>query len=77
MATDPKAQKKTGNFIRFTTIAFQMIGAIGFFSWLGYFLDQKADSKNPWWTICLSLFGVVISIYLVIREVIKMSKDNE
>lgn len=74
---DQPSSKRSGNFIRFTSLAFQMIGTIGFFSWLGYFLDQKADSKNPWWTICLSLFGVFVSIYLVIREVIKMSKDNE
>lgn len=74
---DQPSSKRSGNLIRFTSLAFQMIGTIGFFSWLGYFLDQKADSKNPWWTICLSLFGVFISIYLVIREVIKMSKDNE
>ena len=74
---DQPSSKRSGNFIRFTSLAFQMIGTIGFFSWLGYYLDQKYNSKTPWWTICLSLFGVFISIYLVIREVIKMSKDNE
>jgi F0F1-type ATP synthase assembly protein I len=54
-----------------------MIGAIGFFSWLGYYLDQKYKSKTPWWTIGLSLFGVFISLYVVIREVLKMNQDNE
>jgi F0F1-type ATP synthase assembly protein I len=76
MANNPKV-KKPGNFIRFTTLAFQMIGAIGFFSWLGYYLDDKYNSKTPWWTIGLSLFGVFISLYVVIREVLKMNQTNE
>jgi F0F1-type ATP synthase assembly protein I len=52
-----------------------MIGAIGFFSWLGYYLDQKYASKTPWWTIGFSLFGVLISLYVVIREVLKMNNE--
>ena len=76
MANNPKV-KKPGNFIRFTTLAFQMIGAIGFFSWLGYYLDDKYNSNTPWWTIGLSLFGVFISLYVVIREVLKMNQTNE
>ncbi len=75
MTNNPK--KNPGNFIRFTALAFQMIGAIGFFSWLGYYLDDKYNSKTPWWTIGLSLFGVFISLYVVIREVLKMNQSNE
>jgi len=76
MTNNPKG-KNPGNFIRFTMLAFQMIGAIGFFSWLGYYLDDKYNSKTPWWTIGLSLFGVFISLYVVIREVLKMNQSNE
>jgi F0F1-type ATP synthase assembly protein I len=77
MPKDSNSKNSKGNFIRFTSLAFQMIGAIGFFSWLGYYLDQKFKSKTPWWTIGLSLFGVFISLYVVIREVLKMNQDNE
>jgi ATP synthase protein I len=77
MPKDSNSSNSQGNFIRFTSLAFQMIGAIGFFSWLGYYLDQKYKSKTPWWTIGLSLFGVFISLYVVIREVLKMNQDNE
>ncbi len=76
MTNNPKG-KNPGNFIRFTTLVFQMIGAIGFFSWLGYYLDDKYNSQTPWWTIGLSLFGVFISLYVVIREVLKMNQSNE
>ena len=50
MPKDSNSSNSQGNFIRFTSLAFQMIGAIGFFSWLGYYLDQKYKSKTPWWT---------------------------
>jgi ATP synthase protein I len=75
MTNESNSGKKPGNYIRFTSLAFQMIGAIGFFSWLGYYLDQKYASKTPWWTIGLSLFGVFISLYVVIREVLKMKNE--
>ena len=77
MPKDSNSKNSQGNFIRFTSLAFQMIGAIGFFSWLGYYLDQKYKSKTPWWTIGLSLFGVFISLYIVIRDVLKMNQNNE
>jgi len=77
MPKDSNSKNSQGNFIRFTSLAFQMIGSIGFFSWLGYYLDQKYKSKTPWWTIGFSLFGVFISLYVVIREVLKMNQDNE
>ena len=46
-----------------------MGGIIAFFTWLGTFLDKKQVNETPVWTICLSLFGVAGSLYLVIREV--------
>jgi F0F1-type ATP synthase assembly protein I len=50
---------------------------IAFFTWLGFYLDKKYNSKTPWWTIGLSLFGVVSSLYLVIKEVMSMGKNEE
>jgi ATP synthase protein I len=76
MAQNSNSKKKSLNFLRFTSLAFQMIGAIGFFSWLGYYLDQKYASKTPWWTIGFSLFGVFISLYVVIREVLKINQNE-
>jgi F0F1-type ATP synthase assembly protein I len=50
---------------------------IALFSWLGTYLDKKFLSKTPWWTIGLSLFGVFASLYLVIKEVINLNKEDE
>ena len=37
----------------------------------GQYLDDYLELKNPWGTIVLSLLGVFISLYIVIKEVIK------
>jgi len=50
---------------------------IALFTWLGTYLDVRYNSKTPWWTIGLSLFGVLTSLVIVIREVIKMGNEDE
>jgi F0F1-type ATP synthase assembly protein I len=54
-----------------------MAGIIAFFTWLGNYFDAKYLNTIPWWTIGLSLFGVITSLVLVIREVINLNKENE
>jgi F0F1-type ATP synthase assembly protein I len=50
---------------------------IAFFTWFGIFLDERFKTITPWWTISLSLFGVCASLYLVIKEVIKMGQNEK
>lgn len=72
-----KNKKELSPLIRFTSMGFQMGIIIAFFTWLGIFLDDKYKTKTPWWTIGLSLFGVCASLYLIIKEVMKMGKNEE
>ena len=65
----PKEKNKTNVYLRFSSVGLQMGVIIAFFTWLGTFLDKKQVNETPVWTICLSLFGVAASLYLVIREV--------
>ena len=62
--------------MRFSGMAFQMMIAIGGGAWGGHELDQYQQNKTPVWTIILSLFGIAISLYLIIRSVSKMSNDD-
>ena len=75
-----KSKKTTNGFskyARFSALGIQMGVIICLFSWLGVYLDDRCQSKTDWWTIGLSLFGVTTALYLVIREVIKLSKSND
>lgn len=42
--------------------------------YFGEWLDKKFEFESPWMTIVFALLGVFIGLYIVIREVIKMSK---
>jgi len=59
----------SNNYARFMGIAFQMIVIIGAFTFAGIKIDRAADHKIQWVTAVLSLCGVFISLYLVIKSV--------
>ena len=72
-----KKPKTASKYARFSGLGIQMGVIIGLFTWLGVYLDEKYNNKTPWWTLCLSLFGVASGLYLMIKEVINMNKDEE
>lgn len=74
---EQKPSKKISKFARFSGIGIQMGAIIALFSWLGNYLDKRQHTSSPWFTIALSLFGVAAALVIVIREVIKMSKEDE
>ena len=61
-------------FLRFTSTAFQMGGTI----WLGNALGKWLDNKyqTTYLENIITLLAVFISMYLVISQVLKISKDN-
>ncbi|MAO32883.1 MAG: hypothetical protein CL824_05185 [Crocinitomicaceae bacterium] len=66
--------KQLSKYLKFSSLGIQMGVIIAFFTWLGTYLDMSQNSDIQWWTLSLSLFGVISSLVLVIREVIKMNK---
>ncbi len=73
MAQKPK--KQPSPYIRFTSVAFQMGGTIYLGNLLGAWLDQKYNQDI--WENVITLFAVFAAMYLVISQVLKMSKDND
>ena len=63
------ADKPMAGYAKFTGLAFQMIAIIGVFAYAGYKIDVSAGHTTKWVTATLSLIGVFISLYLVIRSV--------
>jgi ATP synthase protein I len=75
--TKEKKEGRFSKYAKFSSLGVQMAAIIAFFTWLGTFLDERMKTNTPWWTIGLSLFGVTAALYLVIKEVIAFSKENE
>jgi len=63
------------NYIKYSSLAFQMGGIIALFCWLGIWLDEKFETETPWYTIVGSLLGVFGSLYAVLKQL--LNKKNE
>jgi hypothetical protein len=61
--------KGANNYMKFTSMGFQMIAVIGVFAYIGYKIDDANHHTVKWATAAFSLTGVFISLYLVIRAV--------
>ncbi len=68
---DSPKNNALGKYAYFSGIGFQMFGIIGAFTYAGYRIDKARESDTPIWTALLSLTGVIFSIYIVIRAVIR------
>lgn len=66
---DTKSQ--LNSYMKYSGMAVQMLATIGLATWAGIKLDDYYKVKNHWFTIFLMLFGVVGSIYFVVRSLIK------
>ena len=81
MKKNEKSSKKQNNslnqYARFSSIAIQMGVIIGVSVWGGRKLDAKLNLNKPYLTIVLSLVGVALALYLIIREVINMGKNEQ
>lgn len=73
----PSLKRKANKYVKFSSLGIQMGLIIYAFVWGGMFLDEYYEMSTPWFTVVLSLFGVIGSLILTIREVIKMSKDDD
>lgn len=62
--------KSTGtNYAKYIGMAFQMLVIIGIFTFIGYKIDDNAAHDTKWVTAILSLIGVFISLFIIIRSV--------
>jgi membrane protein DedA with SNARE-associated domain len=72
---DSKASKTPNKFLRFTSVAFQMGGTIFLGNYFGEWLDAKYN--KDYWESTVTLISVFIAMYLVIAQVIKVSKEDD
>lgn len=72
-----KKPKPLNSYIKFSGMAVQMGITIALGAWSGSKLDQKFETSSHPFTIILSLFAIGISLFLVIRDVINMQKEDE
>lgn len=73
----PSANKPDiGKYAYYSGIGFQMLVIIAVFTYIGYRIDQSRDADTPIFTALLSLLGVCLSIYNVIRAVTRKKRSD-
>ena len=71
-SADPeKKENRLSKYANYSGLGFQMIAIIGVFTYIGYKIDQNRESQKPIFTAVLSLIGVCVSLYSVIRSIKK------
>ena len=66
----------TDGFIRYSSMAFEMLAIIGLFTFIGWKLDKWLENSIPVFVLILSLSGVCLGIYLGIKDFLKV-KDKK
>lgn len=56
---------------KYSGLAFEMLGIVVLGAFVGYKLDEKRAAEFPLWTLILSLLGVFVALYLVLKDLIK------
>jgi len=66
-----KAESPANSFVKYSSIGFQMLATIGLFAFIGYKIDHYQQHDKPIVTAILSLIGVLISLYQVVKQLNK------
>ena len=65
---EKKGRSQLKNWAIFSGIAFQMGATIFLCAWAGKKLDERYPSGKNWFTIGFVLFGLVASVFVVLKQ---------
>ena len=60
--------KKVNNYLKYSGMAFQMVGTMLIGIFIGKWLDRKLDTSQPYFTALLALIFTGASVYLVLCD---------
>ena len=69
--------KQSNKWLELINIPFQMGIIIFLFSFFGKWLDEKYDNSTNIYTKTITLVGVFVALYNVIRQVNQLNKNDK
>ena len=73
----PNQDNQLKNFAKFSGLGFQMLAIIGISTFLGTKLDAFfSNSITQYYTLGLSLAGVVLAIVFTLKQILKDSNNS-
>jgi F0F1-type ATP synthase assembly protein I len=74
---DQDRKDRLNNYARYTGIGFQMLVTIGLGVFAGFKLDERYPNKYKIFSIICSMAAIGLSVFSVIKQVSKSSKNNK
>ncbi len=71
MNQKPEKQKELNSYAKYSGLAMQMAVIIGGSCYGGAKLDEHYKNTTPIFTIILSLVGIALAMYIVLKDFIK------
>ncbi len=69
--TDDNRKNRFDNFIRYSSLGFEMMAIIGIFTFVGYKIDQWLKNEFRIITLILMIFSVIIAILYGVKGLLK------
>lgn len=69
--TDDNRKNRFDNFIRYSSLGFEMMAIIGIFTFAGYKIDQWLKNEFRIITLILMIFSVIIAILYGVKGLLK------
>jgi hypothetical protein len=66
-----KKNNKYNNFIRYSSLGFEMMAIIGIFTFAGYKIDQWMKNDFKGFTLGLMIFSVIVAIVYGTKNLLK------
>ncbi len=67
-----KKQKETRAFVKYSSMGFQMLAIMLLGVWGGIQLDKLVHTSKPYFTIGLTIIGVILAVYTSIKDLLRM-----
>jgi F0F1-type ATP synthase assembly protein I len=67
----PRKQSQYNNYLKYSGLAFQLLGTIGICGWLGYLIDRWLELQYPIFMITLGFAGFAGIMYQLYRSINK------
>lgn len=68
---DPKKQNQSNAYLRYSSLAIQLVVTIGLFGWLGHTLDQYLELTFPVFLLTLVMVSFIGMMYQLYRTLDK------
>ena len=69
--TEDNPKNRFDNFIRYSSLGFEMMAIIGIFTFAGYKIDQWLKNEFRIATLVLMIFSVIIAILYGVKGLLK------